>query len=248
MFAVYSRYNYLQLIYDDNKNAQSNAPVDAGFTFSYKNMSLGFGIGIPFTYSRDYPKSAALDIQLNYCNDYFYGEASFKYYNGFHNDFDFVDLKLLSGGFLGEYILDKNHSLRSVYRMDRLQTVPNGSFLLGWNLFITSIDSDDIHYYQNKKDYLYFGPSMGYSYTWVLKNNYFINAFLVIGPDLCVEYDASRYFFTPQLTPKISIGKHNNSWSLNFETKLNYISFSPNFSFSDALLSASACMTISKRF
>jgi hypothetical protein len=246
--AVSSKYNYLRFLYDDNKSAGSNALVNIGFNFSRENISLGLGIGIPFTHSKEYEKSTALDIHLNYCNDFMYGELLFKYYDGFHNDTGSVDLKLLSGGLSGEFILNKEHSLRSVYRMDRLQTVSNGSFLLGLNVSAASIASDDIHYYQNTIGYIYFGPNLGYSYTWIVEHNYFINIFFVAGPDVCMEYNTALYFFTPQIMSKISVGKHNNFWSVNFELELNYVSFSKEFSIKDVLLSTSACITVSKRF
>jgi hypothetical protein len=47
---------------------------------------------------------------------------------------------------------------------------------------------------------------------------------------------------------KFSAGKHNSSWSLNFELDMDYVSYSKKFNFRDALLSESACITISKRF
>jgi hypothetical protein len=246
--AVSSKYNYLQFLYDDNMNAQSNKPVDIGFNVSYKNVSLGFGIGIPFTHSKEYPKSTALDIQLRYCNDFIFGEASFRYYDGFHNDTNHVDLELFSGGLVVEYILNRDHLLRSVYKLDRLQTATNGSFLFGANAFITSLLSNDIHSYTDITQYIYFGPNIGYSYTWILGNNYFINLFFVLGADLCINYNAKQYFFTPQVMSKFSAGKHNSSWSVNFWLDMNYVSYSGKINFMDALLSESACLTISKRF
>jgi hypothetical protein len=245
--SVLSKYNFVQFLYDDSKTAQSNRPVDIGFKFSYKNLTLGFNICIPFTYSKEYNESASLDIQLNYCNDYVYTEAVFKYYDGFHSGNNAVVLELFSGGFFGEYILNKNHSLRSVYALDRLQTVSNGSLLLGGNFFATSIESSEIESYVNKTAYMYFGPNAGYSYTWVLENNYFINIFLVLGADLCVT-NTQRYSFTPHMLSKFSVGKHNNLWSINFELEANYVSFSEKFIMPDSLFNSSACVTVTRRF
>jgi hypothetical protein len=246
--AVSSKYSHLQFLYNDNMNAASNKPVDVGFNFTYKNLSLGIGIGIPFTNSNEYQKSTALDIQLNYYNDFIFGNVSFRYYDGFHTDTSSVDLELFSGGLMVECVLNRNHLLRSVYKLDRLQTVTNGSFLFGANAFITSLLSNDIHSYMDRTRYIYFGPNMGYSYTWILGNNYFINIFVVLGADLCINYNTSQYFFTPQVMSKFSAGKHNSSWSVNFGLDMNYVSYSEKFNFRDALLSESACITISKRF
>jgi hypothetical protein len=246
--AVSSKYNYLQFLFNEDMNAQSNKPVDVGFNISYKNVSLGFGIGIPFAYSKEFPKSTTLDIQLTYCNDFLFGEASCRYYDGFHNAAGHVDFELFSGGLMVEYIVNRNHLLRSVYKLDRLQTTANGSFLFGLNVFITSLSSNDIHSYNDKTRYIHFGPNAGYSYTWILRNNYFINIFFTAGIDGCVNYNTRRYFFTPQVMSKFSVGKHNSSWSINFEIDSDYISYSEKFSIWDALLSESACLTISKRF
>lgn len=191
----------------------SNRPADIGVGFGYKDFSLGFSINIPQMYDEDYSKSKSFDVNGNY---FFKDSAVFngyiKKYNGFYNDYAHnIDAKILTFGFSGEYIFNKNHSPRSAYNLDRRQSVSNGSFLIGGGVFFTSIDLDDGVPISSKE--LHFGPNFGYSYTWVIKNNFFINAAIVMG--INGIKDNEDFSFGMHYLPKIAMGYHGETWSAN---------------------------------
>jgi hypothetical protein len=203
--------------YSHDYEFNTNRPLDAGIKLGYKDISFGFVISIPFIYDRNYSKSPSFDMTLNhFYEDSAYFEGYIKYYNRFHNDDDYeIDLTILTIGVSGEYIFNKNHSIRSVYNLDRKQAVSNGSFLLGGGLFFSSIYSDNtfIDYFDKEKTF-YLGPNCGYSYTWILKRGIFVNLLITFGIN-CMINDNS-FSVGVQSSPKISCGYHGKTWSTHF--------------------------------
>jgi hypothetical protein len=192
-------------------------------------------------------------LQFNFYGEDTFWELFYKDYRGFYNEIFnenvSMDLDISSGGIFFEYILLSNeHSIRSVYNLDRLQKVSNGSILVGFDAFYTSILSHDglLEYYRERKNSMYFGPTIGYSYTWIFGNNYFLNLYCILGLNVGVDFD-NHYFFAPEILPKLSLGKHNGLWSMNFIVGCNYLPFLRN-SYKDALFSGVANVNFSRRF
>jgi hypothetical protein len=123
----------------------------------------------------------------------------------------------MSGGIMAGWIHNyENHSLRSV-AISENQTVSSGSFLYGFGTFYTSIYSRNtaITRYSERRYIVYFGPTAGYSYTWMLPRGMFLNAGLNTGTNLGININDTEILFIPQLNPKITFGHHNASWSIN---------------------------------
>ena len=196
---------------------QTNRPLDFGIGFGYKDFSFDFSINIPFLYNQDYPKSKSIDFSFSqFYQNSGYFDGYIKYYSGFFNDAGYeIDLTILGMGISGEYILNKNHSIRSVYNLDRKQLVSNGSFLIGGGLFFSSINSDDafLSDYSDKKDTFYFGPNIGYSYIWAFQNNFFINLLFTLGINCLIKN--GNVSLGLQTLPKFSFGYHGKTWSVN---------------------------------
>jgi hypothetical protein len=243
-----TKYNSVQFLQFDGNNLSSNRPLDAGLTVSYKDLSLGFYVSIPGVYVKEYAKSNSLDFQIDYFNDFAFCEVLLKYYDGFNNDTDAVDLQLFSGALLFGYIFNKqHHSLRSTYSLSRLQTKSSGSFLLGGNIWLSSIESAALNQYRSKIYYINFGPNIGYSYTWILSRGWFFSTFLTAGADICINKNTADWFFTPQIMPKITVGKHNDLWSVNFIVEANYLCFNKNNN-RDFLFFGAASVNVTRRF
>jgi hypothetical protein len=247
--SIFSGYKYLLFLYGADEFASPNRPVDIGLGLSYKDW--GFSLSMPFPFFFEENKSPqTIDGAFSYCNDFIYGQFSFKIYKGFHiADAEEIPLELsISTATLqGMYILNKEHSLRSIVNLDRLQNISNGSFLFGGAVAFTSIQSDDIPAYNEESRYAHIGPAAAYSYTFIFKNHLFINLFLNAGVDLCINRDSRNVSVTPRINPKIAIGKHNSSWSFKFELVVDYFSLSENYTLWDAIQSQSAYLTVTKR-
>jgi hypothetical protein len=216
LFSLKFSANFNVLIYQEKINSDfiSNRPMDIGIGFCYKDFSVGFTVNIPFIYDEDKKKSESFDVNINY---FFRDVAIFngfiKDYKGFHDAFNNreSDMEIFSVGFSGNYIFNRDHSLRSVYNLDRKQLSSNGSFLIGGGIFYSSVNFNDTVSIIYKE--LHFGPNAGYSYTWVLKRDFFINIVGIVGIN-GIKND-ENFSFGMQCLPKISIGYHGKTWSMN---------------------------------
>jgi hypothetical protein len=174
------RYNFLQLSLDGSPNDKitSNRPMDLEIGFGYKDLFLGVSINIPFLYDTDILRSLSFDFGFNYFyKNILYLDFFLKVYEHFHTEKyttneEELNLQLSHTGLMGEYIFNPDHSIRSIYNLDRKQLISNGSFLIGGGVFYSSVYSKDdaLYGYSNKENVYYVGPNAGYSYTWILNN------------------------------------------------------------------------------
>jgi hypothetical protein len=144
---------------------------------------------------------------------------------------------------------NKHHSLSAVYDLDSKQLISNGSFLLGMGVFYTSIFGNDnsIKHYADKQRFIYFGPNVGYSYTFVSRYNIFFNIRLSIGLDAGINTSENRWLFIPQIMPKLSFGYHGDSWSISFIGDCNDTIILWDKNNFDNLLLSSMTITFSKQ-
>ena len=208
------------LVFEDglnNHEFETNRPLDIGIGFGYKDFSFDFYMRTPFLYNQDYSKSQSFDVgSIYFYEDSCYFDGYIKYYNGFiDNTGKEINLKIYNIGVSGEYIFNKDHSIRSVYNLDRKQLESNGSFLIGGGIFIISINSDNdyINDYYDRKIIYYFGPNIGYSYTFIIVDNFFINLLFTFGINCIINKE--EVSFGLQTFPKLSFGYHGKTWSMN---------------------------------
>ena len=228
--------------------ANSNAPVFLGFSFGYQDYALFFSIAQTYTYEQTPGKRTAFDAALSFYQEHWFEELSFKLYDDFKmNDAPF-DFQYISGNLSGAYIFNADQfSLRAVYPMNRLQRSSAGSFMGGGNIRTAAIQSKDIPHFNDQVWYIAAGPNAGYSYTFMLKNQFFINFFVLAGLNLGAALPAQTIIFSPFVTSKIAVGKHFQTWSLNFVLQADYLSFIGGWTH-NFLLFNSATLGASKRF
>jgi hypothetical protein len=215
-FNVFQQSNANFLV-DNTAYIYSMHPVKLGFSLKWKKLSFGFSVDAPFTYiNEDFANAAAFAFEFHNYGEAVLFEGDIKYFSVFHNltrEDNSIALETFSAGLFFEYVLNnKNHSLGAVYAMDKLQKESSGSWLLGLNAVSTSIWSD------NESDaYAYFGPNLGYSYTWILGNDYFVNAMLIAAPNLAIynNNDGRDLSLASLLRPRVAIGRHFDTWSAN---------------------------------
>jgi hypothetical protein len=199
----------------------SMKPAETGFTVIWKKLALGLSFGIPFTTVNDNAlKSSSFDFKFDHYGNRIYWGGSAAYYSVFRrsglNDNSYFDMIVFSGGIFGEYLINnKNHSLHAVYNMDAEQTVSSGSWLLGAGLQTTLVQSDSKEYPFGRSLLLHYGPNAGYSYTWIFGDRVFLNAMMVASFNLAVDCLSREWYFALQTRPKIAIGRHFDTWSIN---------------------------------
>jgi hypothetical protein len=171
----------------------------------------------------------------------------------------------------------KRHSLSAVYDLDRKQQSPNGSVILGFGAYYTSIRGGDTGKHCRNSPYLdssvefaqsansrsksasricdrntrhlvYFGPNIGYSYTFLFPGNLFLNINVIVGLDAGLNLNTNEWLFIPQATPRISFGHHGNVWSINAAIGCNYTAILWDTRAVDLLMPATMTLTYSKRF
>jgi len=202
----------------------TNRPWDFGMGIGFLNISIGFSLSVPSLYDESHEQSQTFDISFNSYNKdnkhFFHGYI--KYYSGFNDgDHNEYDLSIFNSGFTWASLLNRDHSIRSVYKLDRRQTVSNGSFLLGGGLFLTSIESKntDLSNYSERQIVFHTGPHFGFSYTWVI-GNFFINVLSTAGVSFIVNNSDTSSGL--QILPRFSIGYHGRRWSANIYSNLSY--------------------------
>jgi hypothetical protein len=234
----------------------ANRPWAVGLGIRYKTVSAS--LSLPPFYAPDESPLESFDIQLSSYYDFVYYEAFFKRYQGFTERKEErkavgrdIDLSVFSTGALMGWLLNgENHSLSAAYDLDCKQLSSNGSLILGFGVFYTSIFSDDkdLIHYGDRQRFLYFGPNFGYSYTFIFSNSVFLNINLVIGLDAGLNISASRWLFIPVIIPKLSFGRHYKTWSINVSAGRHYTPITWNADSVDRFFPSTITVTFSKRF
>jgi hypothetical protein len=249
---------YVITSFSQEQSAQytTDRPWAMGLGIRYKTTSAA--LLLPSFYAFDEHPFESFDVQLSSYYDFIYYEAFSKRYQGFtertaesEGDDKNIDLRVFSSGISAGWLLNgENHSLSAVYDLDCKQSSSSGSPIIGFGVFYTSIFSDDenIKRYADNQSFIYFGPNVGYSYTFVFPNNIFLNMNLVIGLDAGININTNRWLFIPLITPKLSFGHHNNAWSINVSAGCNYTAIIWDADSIDNLRPATMTVTFSKRF
>jgi hypothetical protein len=250
-FNLYGNFNILSFSQENDRQYVSQSPWAIGLGIRYKNISARIFLPLWF-------ENNPFDIQVNSYYEKIYYEAFFKQYKEFHNEaiageseYENAGLNITSGGILAGWIQNNTrHSLNAVYNLAERQTESSGSFLYGFGVFYTSIHStgEDDARYSKKQHLVYFGPSAGYSYTWVFSHDIFCNVNLTAGLNMGVNAASGLVRFVPQIMPKFAVGHHGKSWSVNVIGGCTYTGISLNRGGSDFLLAATMTLAFSKRF
>jgi hypothetical protein len=233
--------------FKDETGYKTNRPLNIGLGFRYKNIAASASIPIPF-------KDASFDFEINPYFDSIYYHAYLKLYQDFYKDnqHEKSELDILSSAITATYVVNhQNHSLSSVINLDKKQTVSSGSLLYAFGTFFSSIFSEDDtmnNYNERRQNLLYFGPGIGYSYTFVFGNDMFLNISMVIFTNAGINIQSKEWSFIPQLEPQIVFGQHNKTWSFNVKFAYNSEFILKEQSRYDILTLVSLSSVLSKRF
>lgn len=244
-----NKYNFIEYFQGMDNGFYSYDIIDAGLGISYKNTFFNFNFTLPLVYIIDEDMTFTFDSGIKYCGNKYFFECNLEYYNNFYHKGKSINMGIFSVGLFAEYVFNnKNHSLGSVYALNSYQLRSSGSFLLGIDVLFSNMRSNDNDTKIDKNNLIIFGPNIGYSYTFIFDHSLFLNVMFIIAPNIGINYDDGSFCFSPQMRPKLTLGHHEKSWSINvvFETNLSYYIKSNNFI--NALETADAGFTISKRF
>jgi hypothetical protein len=248
--SLFTNYNMCSFSDSNASKYETDKPFDIGFGFRYKKFSAQ--VSIPLSFDEQF-NIWSYDFEVDsYFNSVYY-EAYFKSYPDLYikDSNKSGGLSIHSSGLMATFLQNnENHSLSSVIKLDKKQNKSSGSLLYGFGIFHSSLYSTDqtLERFRNKQHLLYLGPSIGYSYTWVFKNDIFLNLSLVYFSNIGLNINTNNCLFIPQLEPKIVIGYHNETWSINLKL-MNHAKFIVwNKDDLDILTLVSITAMFSKRF
>jgi len=246
--AISSTLNYNTGFFSQEDVAYSTTkPLNVGLGFRYKNFSASISSPVPF-------KDTSFDFEINPYFDKMYYHAYIKYYQDFYanNTNEKSGLDILSSAITATYVVNhENHSLSSVINLNKKQTVSNGSLLYAFGAFFSSIYSTDEtmnDYNEKRQNVVYFGPGVGYSYTWVFENDMFLNVSMVIFTNTGINMNTKELSLIPQLEPHLVFGQHKKTWSFNVKIANNSEVILKDQTHFDVLTLSSFSAVISKRF
>ncbi|MDR0814958.1 MAG: DUF4421 domain-containing protein [Bacteroidales bacterium] len=240
----------MEIFLEEWSQYKADKPWTMGVGFRYKNLAAQAAIPLPFN-------TGAFDLAVNFYLEKMYFETFVKHYQKFYPDDvetignEDIGLDIMSAGIMASRVYNhKNHSFRSVYSLSQKQTASSGSFLYGLGVFYSSLHSQNgfIPRYAERQHVVYFGPTAGYSYTWVYDHDLYLNLDLNLGANLGIDINETKLLFIPQAYPRITFGHHNSAWSLNSVVGANASMFLWDGGNLETILPVTICITFSKRF
>lgn len=249
--------NEQELVYQVN----TKTSIGFKASYKWLGISLGIGIPKTRTQEEKYGKTEGLDLQVNTYLRKFVIDGYFQYYKGFYlenmdryfegfseldlNHYQRPDLAFTNVGLSFRYV--KNHkkfSYKSSYDFNEKQKKRAGSLLIGGYAFINGATADSIvvpAFAQNDfSDQGQFsnivainiGFSLGYVYTFVILDNFFITLGVVPGVGLQTysSYDTNEELIDSKNGLGVStVARFSLGYSKNrFYTALSGVSGSNN--------------------
>jgi len=234
----------------DSMKYSGEKPWQLGLGIRYKNISAEILAPILLSGQR---KNWCFDSKMDFYYDKIYYEANFTHFPNLilQTGNEQNKLDIYSSAIMATFIQNnENHSLSSIIKLDKKQEASSGSLLYGFGVFYSSLYSTakTIDMYSNRQHYIYFGPSIGYSYTFVFRNNMFLNLNCVAFANPAINMNTGKLLFIPCVEPKIILGSHSAKWSINLNMMNNSAFIIRNEKSIDPLVLVNVMIIFSKRF
>lgn len=254
---IFMTQKFVSMSLENNENLDleysANNPMGIGLGFSWKEM--GFSLSHGFNSMSDPKKGATKSIDFQY---HYYGKkVTFDFfaqnYKGFYlekgkDDYTlFPNLNFTRYGLFGQYVFNGNKfSYRAAFDQSEKQLRSAGSFLLGGGAYYTKVNFEDSIRFNERMYQI--GPSLGYAYTRVIRDKYFVTGSLTPGMSFNFENLKSKINVNPTLFFRFASGYNSDTWSLNLSFIMNrvYVSYTTDHQIS--LNSGNLQFTFIKRF
>ncbi|MBO9658753.1 MAG: DUF4421 domain-containing protein [Chitinophagaceae bacterium] len=224
-----------------------NTPVTMGVGATYGIVTLNAGFPIPFLSrdSKETGRSKYLDLQSHIYATKWVIDLYGQFYKGYHAtpkgagslrpDSFYVrpDIRVnLIGASVYRLFNGERFSYRAAFLQNEWQKKSAGSLLLGGEAYTGTIKGDsalipnhlDSMYRQYDIDrvrFTEFGPGIGYAYTYVHNENYFVTGSLTATGDLSFvrefkgKSSETRTSISPNLMIRIVAGYNSDNWMFN---------------------------------
>lgn len=233
-FSTYLLKDFISLTQSYGKDSRvtlyPNNPINLGVGFSIKNtvLNISYGYGLKFLRDSEYGKTSAFDLQLHNYGRKYVLDIYIQRYKGFYerkynrkgNIRIYPNIKIRHYGALGQYIFNhKRFSYKAAFDQDERQLKSAGSWLLGGNIFKSTLRSDSTFTFNNSTlmKRIQLGVNVGYAYNWVLNRNFFLSGSLSLGVNAGsrnIKSITSKIDVYPSVMGRLSLGYNRESWSL----------------------------------
>lgn len=210
---------------------QPNKPTAFGVGLSLGSLSLNLGYGFEFLKDKDKGDTKGFGLQAHYYIRNFVFGAFLQRYEGFYlkgytQDKNSIrsDIKVGRIGIHGEYLFNgRRFSLSSSAGQKEQQIKSAGSFQAGLGIYYDKVSSNRVLFPATINEAadisnVQFGPTIGYGYNFLIRENFFIMLSLSLGTNISFEIYNSKKSgmrFYPSINPKFAIGYNEDSWGLN---------------------------------
>ncbi|MCQ2090586.1 MAG: DUF4421 domain-containing protein [Fibrobacter sp.] len=261
-----TNYNYMGFSSSqyDGGTIRSNRPVDIGLGLGISDITFDIKYSLPFTAGATKRRSAAFDTGLDFFPKNLWLQFKYRRYSGLisaeeKNDADslvqdstrrYPDIRQrdMYLSFLWVKAGKDQFSVRAPYFLDRIQLISAGSPVFGGKLQSSyMVDrSKAIEFYSKTRNIYSVWAHGGYSYTWVLEHNFFLNVWALGG--LAVgAFGNSGFGFFPEFNGKLAIGQWHQGWSWNVVPQITYSTLMTS-NYTDQRLLGSFEILVVKRF
>lgn len=253
----------------------SNSPGRFGFSADHDFIALAgtFGVGsIDPSYSKNKGKTKQLNLQVSFIGRKVLADIYVQKYKGLYanlsnaviaNNGNFYVRPDIQTGLYGATIAiiknSRRFSAQAPFLLDARQKKSAGSLLYGGEFYYGTAKGDSAFIPSqladafpqsgtSKINYISFGPGIGYGYTYVLKEHFFITAMPSFNADVSYikEWGANnvlqtKWKFNPNLKAKAAIGYNEKDWGVALsyvsnrlfftgaETDTRYLNYNDNY-------------------
>lgn len=245
-----TKWNTLDIIKDEQRlSLVPNSSTSLGVGFNYKSYGLGLAFGLPKSDASNekYGKTKRLDLQVNVYGKQFGFDGFAQIYKGYYNSNpeDFIDwesanlpklpdMNVISLGINAFYIFNSERfSYKAAFTRTQVQLKSAGTFTLGVfgfydqaradNGFIPAEFPDSLRTNFDLKSFntMAFGISLGYLYSWVFSDHFFLNVGITPGfGNQRIELETISGQTSVQNAPAAQVVARS---SLGYESKYLYV-------------------------
>jgi len=224
---------------------QPNTTFNMGIGATYKFATLNIAVGFDFLNpDKGQGKTKYLDLQFHSYGRKIMMDMFGQFYDGFYlspkgkatsSDSYYVrpDMFVMELGGSAQYVFNnKRFSYRSSFMQNEWQKKSAGSLLAGMEIFYgqsrfdstaipTVINQEVASNNYKKMTFVEAGPNVGYAYTFVMKEHFFLHASLTVSADYgSTEIKGNEIVsrgsgFSPNTSVKLAAGYNSDVWIVN---------------------------------
>ncbi len=206
------------------EDTKPNSPVNFGIGFALRNTLVKFSYNFPIIKRDDkkYGKTEITDIQIHNFGRHYLIDAFYQRYKGFYSDKNDIiilpNMSVQKIGFGGTYLSNgKKFSAKAAFEQNEKQLQSIGGYALGGGVYYYKIGLESPG--QLSFNNLLLEINAGYSYSWVINDNWLIAGIATAGITLGNETEKLKDGIIkvyPTILARGAIGYHQSFWGIYF--------------------------------